>query len=49
MRKAIDAETNALADAEEQTGSKQLVKTYDDAYYKTMHDTAKTSDYGVFH
>lgn len=47
MRKAIDAETTALAEQEEQTGAKQLVKAYDDAYYKTMHDTAQAAEQDI--
>lgn len=38
-RRAIEAELDKLAGQEETTGSRQLVKTYDDSYYKTMYDT----------
>lgn len=37
-RRAINAELDKLAGQEEQAGSRQLVKTYDDSYYKTMYD-----------
>lgn len=39
VRKAIDAGLDKLAGQEEKTGSGQLVKAYDDSYYKTMYDT----------
>lgn len=38
-RRAINAELDKLAGQEEQAGSRQLVKAYDDSYYKTMYDT----------
>lgn len=38
-RRVIQAELDKLARHEEKTGSKQLVKAYDDSYYKTMYDT----------
>lgn len=38
-RRAIEAELDKLAGQEESTGSRQLVKAYDDSYYKTMYDT----------
>lgn len=37
-RRAIEAELDKLAAREEKTGSRQLVKAYDDSYYKTMYD-----------
>ena len=37
-RRAIEAELDKLAGQEEKTGSRQLVKVYDDSYYKTMYD-----------
>ena len=38
-RRAIETELDKLAVREEKTGSQQLVKVYDDSYYKTMYDT----------
>lgn len=38
-RRAINAELDKLAGQEEKAGSRQLVKAYDDSYYKTMYDT----------
>lgn len=38
-RRAIEAELDKLAGQEERAGSRQLVKAYDDSYYKTMYDT----------
>ena len=38
-RRAIQAELDKLAGQEEMTGTKQLIKTYDDSYYKTIYDT----------
>jgi|GEM_PF-814110 SPP1 gp7 family putative phage head morphogenesis protein len=38
-RRAIEAELDKLAAGEEKAGSGQLVKAYDDSYYKTMYDT----------
>ena len=38
-RRAIEAELDKLAGQEEKAGSQQLVKAYDDSYYKTMYDT----------
>lgn len=37
-RRAIEAELDKLAGQEEKAGSRQLVKAYDDSYYKTMYD-----------
>jgi SPP1 gp7 family putative phage head morphogenesis protein len=37
-RRAIEAELDKLAAQEEKAGSRQLVKAYDDSYYKTMYD-----------
>lgn len=42
-RRAIEAELDKLAGQEEKAGSRQLVKTYDDSYYKTMYDTLAES------
>jgi SPP1 gp7 family putative phage head morphogenesis protein len=41
LRRAIEAEAAKVASAEEKVDGAQLAKTYDDAYYKTMHDTAQ--------
>lgn len=38
-RRAINAELDKLAMQEEKAGSRQLMKGYDDSYYKTMYDT----------
>ncbi len=38
VRRAIEAELDKLAAQEEKAGSRQLVKAYDDSYYKTMYD-----------
>jgi SPP1 gp7 family putative phage head morphogenesis protein len=38
-RRAINAELDKLAGQEEKAGSRQLMKAYDDSYYKTMYDT----------
>lgn len=38
-RRAINAELDKLAGQEEKTGYQQLIKIYDDSYYKTMYDT----------
>lgn len=42
-RRAINAELDKLAGQEEKAGFQQLVKTYDDSYYKTMYDTLPDS------
>ena len=47
LRKAIDAETQWIDEKETQAGAKRLVETYDDAYYKTMHDTAKAAEHDI--
>ena len=41
MRRAIDAETQSLAEKSLETGAPHLAKTYDAAYYKTLYDRAK--------
>jgi SPP1 gp7 family putative phage head morphogenesis protein len=38
VRRAIEAELDKLAAQEEKAGTGQLVKAYDDSYYKTMYD-----------
>ncbi len=38
VRRAIEAELDKLAGQEEKAGSRQLVKAYDDSYYKTTYD-----------
>jgi SPP1 gp7 family putative phage head morphogenesis protein len=37
-RRALEAELDKLAGQEEKAGSRQIVKAYDDSYYKTMYD-----------
>jgi SPP1 gp7 family putative phage head morphogenesis protein len=47
IRKAIDAETEWLNEKESQAGAQRLAETYDAAYYKTMHDTAKAAEQDI--
>ena len=44
LRKAVEAETTALAEREQRIGELQLVRTYDAGYYKTMYDAAASEN-----
>lgn len=46
MRRAIDAEVQALGEMQLQIGAPHIAKTYDEAYHKTMYDAA-TSERGI--
>lgn len=43
LRKIVEAETASLAEQERRIGEMQLVKAYDDGYYKTMYDAAQAN------